>query len=121
MTKALSAAFILVLSFATFAAAATPTPNKAKVHGVALSGRVSRVDRAKLTFAVRDESGREVALSWTAATKITGGELKAGEPVTLRYLDKDSKHIATTIRVGPPAPAKSPAPAVSAPATPSPR
>jgi hypothetical protein len=31
---------------------------------------------------------------------VTGGEVKPGEMVTLRYLDKDKKHIATTIRVG---------------------
>jgi hypothetical protein len=94
------------------AAPATATP-RAKVHGVAVSGRVSKVDGGAKTFSVRETSGREVALAWTSATKITGGDLKVGELVTLRYLDKDRKHIATTIHVGPIPPAK------ARPATPS--
>jgi len=95
---------------ASAAAAAAP---RAKVHGVTVSGRVSKVDAAARTFSVRETSGREVPLAWTAATKITGGDLKVGELVTLRYLDKDKKHIATTIHVGPLPPAK------ARPATPS--
>ena len=86
---------------------------KAKVHGFALTGRVSRLDRARLTFAVRDSAGKETPLSWTAATKVSGGDLKLGEIVTLRYLDKDAKHIATTIRVNAPA-----TPTASAPVPP---
>jgi hypothetical protein len=65
----------------------------------------------KRIFGVRDAAGREIPLSWTAATKVTGGELKVGETVTLRYLDKDAKHIATSIHVSPPIPpAPSPIP-----------
>jgi hypothetical protein len=91
------------------------TPSKAKVHGISLSGRVSKIDAAAMTLSVRDGSGHEVALAWTAATKITGGDPKVGDVVTLRYLDKDKKHIATTIHVGAPSAAKptSPAPAAS--------
>ena len=97
--------------------AVTPPPVRAKVHGIALSGRVTRVDAAAKSFAVRDGSGRVVSLAWTPATQITGGELKTGEPVTLRYLDKDKKHIATTIHVGPLQPVRpSPPPATPAPA-----
>ena len=129
--KALLAAAVLVLVWtAGFAesAARTPTPRpapspapsakpvaaKAKAHGIALSGRISRLDPVKRIFGVRDAAGREIPLSWTAATKVTGGELKVGETVTLRYLDKDAKHIATSIHVGPPAvpipPAATPVP-----------
>jgi hypothetical protein len=111
--KAPRAASVLVLIWtAGFAgtAARTPTPTpaqaakpiaaKTKAHGIALSGRISRVDPAKRIFGVRDAAGREIPLSWTAATTVTGGELKVGEAVTLRYLDKDAKHIATSIHVG---------------------
>src|SRR6202165_5052342 len=120
--KAPRAASVLVLIWTTgFAgtAARTPTPTpaqaakpvaaKAKAHGIALSGRISRVDPVKKIFGVRDAAGREIPLSWTAATKVTGGELKVGETVTLRYLDKDAKHIATSIHVGSPADAIPPA------------
>ncbi|HXM76260.1 MAG TPA: hypothetical protein VN971_05770 [Thermoanaerobaculia bacterium] len=88
---------------------AKPVAAKAKAHGIALSGRISRVDPVKKIFGVRDAAGLEIPLSWTAATKVTGGELKVGETVTLRYLDKDAKHIATSIHVGSPADAIPPA------------
>ena len=57
---------------------AKPVAAKAKAHGIALSGRISRVDPVKKIFGVRDAAGREIPLSWTAATKVTGGELKVG-------------------------------------------
>jgi len=104
--RALPAAALL-LAFSGLLAAkppTTPTPAvRAKAHGVAVAGRVTRVDAARKTFSVRDGGGKEVALSWTAATKIAGGELKAGDAVTIRYLDKDARHIATYIRVNAPA------------------
>lgn len=104
-TAALLGMLALTVALGSASAAAQPflaaAPSKAKVHGIALSGRVAKLDLPGKTLVVRDGSGREVALAWTAATKITGGELKPGELVTLRYLDKDKKHIATTIHVGP--------------------
>jgi hypothetical protein len=39
---------------------------------------------------------------WTNATTVTGGKVVAGAKVTLRYLDKDGKHIATSIVLGDP-------------------
>lgn len=100
---------------------AAAAPSKAKVHGIAISGRVSKVEAAAKKFSVLDGSGHEVALVWTPATRITGGEIKPGEIVTVRYLDKDKSHIATTIHVGPlgaPTPAPKVPPAVT-PAAPS--
>ncbi len=122
--KPVAAASLLFLALASAASAAAPVPPvtqppRAKVHGVALSGRISRVDRAKMTLLVRDAAGRETSLSWTAATKINGGELKPGAAVTLRYLDKDAKHIATYIGINPPAVAP-PRPATPSPAAASP-
>ncbi len=122
--KPVAAASLLLLALASPASGAaspaplTPAP-RAKAHGVPLSGRISRIDRAKMTLLVRDAAGRETPLSWTAATKINGGELKTGEAVTLRYLDKDAKHIATYIRINPPAGA-TPRPATPSPAAASP-
>jgi archaellin len=120
-----AAAAAVLFAFSGFLAASpstTPTPAvRAKAHGVAVAGRVTRVDSAKKTFFVREAGGKEVALSWTAATTIAGGELKTGYSVTLRYLDKDARHIATYIRVNAPAsaaPASTAPPAASAAATP---
>ena len=75
---------------------------RARAHGISFSGRVSSLDPAKKTLSVRDGAGREIALVWTAATKISGGDLKIGEAVTLRYLDQDTRHIAMTIKITPP-------------------
>lgn len=84
-------------------AAPAKTPAvRVKAHGISLSGRVSGLDPAKKTFSVRDPAGHEISLVFTAATKVSGGDLRVGETVTLRYLDKDARHIATTIRIGAP-------------------
>ncbi len=80
--------------------ARTP-PARMRAHGISLSGRISDLDLAKKKLSVRDGAGRETSLVWTGATKISGGELKIGESVTLRYLDKDTRHIATTIKISP--------------------
>jgi hypothetical protein len=75
-------------------------PSKAKVHGFALSGTVAAVDEGKKTLVVKALSGKQTTLAWTSATRVIGGKLEAGQTVTLRYLDKDGKHIATSIRIG---------------------
>ncbi len=90
-------------------------PSKAKTHGFALSGTVSSVDESQKTFVVRSAAGRETTLVWTGATKISGGTLKPGERVTLRYLDRDRKHIATSVRIATPLAEKRPTPASGQP------
>ncbi len=85
---------------------AAEPPSKTKVHGFALSGTVVSVDESNKTFVVRSGAGRQTALSWTDATKMAGGILKAGERVTLRYFDRDRRHIATFVRIGGPRPQK---------------
>jgi hypothetical protein len=105
MMKRLGVAAVL-LGLAGLAGAVDPPPTprptpamKAKAHGITVNGRITLLDPAKKTLSVRDSVGKEVPLSWTAATKIAGGELKVGGAVTLRYLDKDGRHIAAYIRV----------------------
>jgi len=116
-----SAALLAVaLTLSPSWALAAAAPSKAKVHGIAVSGRISKVDASAKTFSVLDAAGHEVPLAWTAATRVTGGELKPGEIVTVRYLDKDKKHIATTIHVGPIPAAKPSVPAAPKAATPAP-
>jgi hypothetical protein len=95
-------------------AAQIAAPSKAKVHGFSLSGAVVRIDEAKKTLAVRNAGGKETTLVWTNATNVFGGKLAVGQAVTLKYLDRDGKHIATSIRIGPPPAAASPPPAPTA-------
>lgn len=89
-------------------AAPVPTdpPAKVKTHGYALSGTITAVDEARKAFVVKNAAGKETRLVWTSATSVVGGKLKAGEKATLRYLDKDGKHIATSVSLGEPASAK---------------
>lgn len=85
-----------------------PAPNKVKTHGYALSGTVSSVDEGRKSFVVRNAAGKETRLVWTGATTVVGGKVTAGARVTLRYLDKDGKHIATSVVIGDPVPGVTP-------------
>ncbi len=109
MGRIATASWVALALVASLSGAA---PSKAKAHGFALSGTVSSVDEHQKSFVVKNAAGKETTLVWTSATKITGGTLRPGEKVTLRYLDRDRKHIATSVKVGAPAVEKSPAPAI---------
>ena len=79
-----------------------PQPNKVKIHGIPLTGMVSSVDESRKSFGVKNSAGKETRLVWTDATTVMGGKVRPGARVTLRYLDKDGKHIATSIVIGDP-------------------
>jgi hypothetical protein len=115
--RRIGTASILAMAFSALLSGAPA--NKAKVHGYSLSGTVSSVDQSRKTFVVKNSAGRNTTLYWTSATTIVGGELKAGGKVTLRYLDKDGKHIATSVVVAEVSAQKTPAPTPSS-ASPSP-
>ena len=91
-----------IVSLLALALAGPPSdpPNKAKTHGYSLSGTITAVDEAQKTFVVKNPAGKETKLVWTSATTVSGGTLKVGEKATLRYLDKDGKHIATSVSLG---------------------
>lgn len=82
---------------------AAATPEKTKTHGYSVSGTVGRIDEAAKTFVVRSSAGKETTLVRTTATKVNGESLKAGDRVAVRYLERDGKKVATSIRVEPPA------------------
>jgi len=93
---------LLLLSalFATLSLAdPSKTPTHARSHGNPLSGVVVRVDAAGKTFAVRTSSGMETTLVRTNATRVQGDGLKPGDRVSVRWLEKDGKKIATSVRV----------------------
>src|SRR5262249_55238225 len=108
-----------IVSLLAVALAGSPDPPpKAKTPRYSLTGTVSSVDEKQKSFVVKNMAGKETRLVWTAATTIVGGTLKPGEKATVRYLDKDGKHIATTVSLGERPPAK--APPTAATATPAP-
>ena len=84
-------------------AAASPDKEKTKTHGLAVSGLVARMDDTAHTFVVRTPAGKETTLVRTSATKLNGKALAAGDRVAVRYLERDGKKIATSIRIEPPA------------------
>jgi len=105
---------VSVLAMALMAALSGDPPNKAKTHGYSLSGAITSVDESRKTFVVKNAAGKDTTLVWTAATTVVGGQLKAGEKVTLRYLNKDGKHIATSVVIGDPAVRNTPSPGPAA-------
>ncbi len=99
------------------AAAPGAATEKQRSHGYGVSGTITRVDEARKTFVVKTAAGKETALVRTAATRVNGETLKAGDRVAVRWLERDGKKIATSIRIEPPAVAAA-TPAVPAPSTP---
>ena len=94
---------LALLALAAGAGAAAGSPEKTpkpKSHGYSVSGTVERVDDK--TFVVRTSAGRSTTLARTAATKVNGEAMKAGDHVAVRYLEHDGKKVATSIRVEPP-------------------
>ena len=94
MRKALFAAALLLA-----AAAFADTPSKSKAHGLSVTGTVVSVDGTAKKMTVKTSAGKQVPLVWTGATKTAGGAVKAGVRVTVRYLEKEGKNIATSIRI----------------------
>jgi hypothetical protein len=95
---------LYALGFAALLAHASPAtadPEKPKSHGNALSGTVTRVDRMAKTFVVRAANGKETTLVRTDATRVQGETLKVGDRVAVRWLEKDGKKIATSVRIEP--------------------
>jgi hypothetical protein len=89
----LSAGLLLAAGVASAAA-----PN-GKSHANTLVGTVAVVDTAAKILVVKDSRGKETRLVWTSATHVTGGELKQGEKVTVRWLSREGKKIATGVKV----------------------
>lgn len=92
-----------VLALCGELAAATPDKDKTKTHGFSVAGLVARTDDTAHTFVVRTPAGKETTLVRTSATKLNGKALAAGDRVAVRYLERDGKKIATSIRIEPPA------------------
>jgi uncharacterized protein YndB with AHSA1/START domain len=55
---------------------------------------------------------RETTLVMTPATSVHGGHLVEGQRVAVRWLDKEGKHVATSVRIEPPAVAGTATPTV---------
>jgi cold shock CspA family protein len=101
MRRLLAGLALFALAAISAAAAPTKTPTHPHGHGYALAGVVVRVDPTAKTFAVRSAAGTETTLVRTSATRVQGEGLKPGDRVAVRFLEKDGKKIATSVRVEP--------------------
>lgn len=95
-----SRSIVAALLLAAAAIGANP-PAKSKVHGLSVTGTVASLEETAKRMVVKTPAGKQIPLVWTAATKTVGGSVKAGAKVTVRYLEKDGKNIATSIRIEP--------------------
>lgn len=102
-----------VLLLAAGALGVTPSP-KSKAHGLTAAGTVTSVEEPAKKMVVKTPAGRQVTLVWTSATKTFGGSVRSGVKVTVRYLEKDGKNIATSIRIEPDKPPEASTPAAAA-------
>ncbi len=66
-----------------------------------MEGKITKVDKASRTMAVKDAAGRESTLYWNDATKVEGGALKEGATVHYKATERDGKWWATWVHVGP--------------------
>ena len=99
MKRSITLTLAAVFSLLTLSAlAATTTVHKPMSHGTELKGTVSSIDNPAKSF-VLDVAGKNDTIYWTSATKVHGGPLKATENVIVRAMQKDSKWIATSIKV----------------------
>ena len=101
MRSLLAALALLALAAVSRAATPTRTPTHSKSHGYSVAGVIVRVDVAAKTFSVQSPAGAETTLVRTSATRVQGSALKPGDRVAVRYMEKDGKKIATSVRIEP--------------------
>jgi len=93
----------ILLAILPAAAAAAPEPTAAPSHAHTLSGTVASMDESGRTVTVRDGKGKQTRVTTTGATRVSGGKLEPGARVTVRWVSRDHKSIATAVLVQAPA------------------
>ncbi|HYB52998.1 MAG TPA: hypothetical protein VEG84_03950 [Thermoanaerobaculia bacterium] len=93
-----SLGFVPVLMFVAGVASAQSSSTP-KNHASTLTGTVAAMDEVKKTLVVHDAQGKDTQVVWTGATRMTGGTLKIGQSVTVRWMHRDGKKIATIVKV----------------------
>ncbi len=90
---------VLAVAGSMYAAGTTKT-KVIRSHGKQSYGTVSAVDDSGKSFTLKSK-GADQTIYWTEGTKVQGGTLKTDERVTVRWMEKDGKKIATSIRIAP--------------------
>ncbi len=101
MKKSLIVVFAIALLVVAASLSAAGV-KKAKSHGVESKGTITAVDETAKSFTLKVD-GTDQTIYWTQGTKVRGGSLKADENVTVRWMEKNGKKMATSVRINPPA------------------
>ena len=96
---------LTVASMVLAAAFASAGTDKAVSHARAAHGTVQSLDASSKTF-VLHMGTKEMKVTYNDATRITGGQLKDGEQIEVRAVEKNGDHVATAIQIEPLKPAK---------------
>jgi hypothetical protein len=75
-------------------------------HGSSVQGKIGTLDQSAKTFRVDPKKGSPVDLTWNDATKVNHPPLSVGEEVTVRYMTKEGKNVATVVNSAAPKAAK---------------
>jgi len=93
---------LAVAAFAQDATQTKPDPSQSNPSqsqsGKVVTGTITSIDNAAKTFVVKDESGQNVTVYWSDATRVSG-DLKEGAAVSVQTNDEGGKTMATTIQV----------------------
>jgi hypothetical protein len=92
----ISLSILLMVTAAYSATTKAPAP-----HGKSVHGTVGKLDESAKTFTVTSAK-KSWDLQWNDATKVSGGTLKDGEGVTVRYMVRAGKNVATSIMIAGP-------------------
>ena len=113
--RSFAAAAALVAAASVAFAEPSPTPTAAKSHARTAKGVVASVAADGKTLTLRDEHGRESHFAVTSATRVSGGALETGRKVTVRWMPRDKKNVATAVRVQAPEPERTASTTAAAP------
>ncbi len=89
---ALSMAAVFCLAVAAYAGE--------HMDGKKVEGTVSKLDLAGKMMVVKTADGAETTVYWNDTTKVEGGELKEGQAVHVKAIEKDGKMWASYVHVG---------------------
>jgi Domain of unknown function (DUF5666) len=91
---------ILALSMAAVFCLAVAAYAGENMDGKKVEGTVSKLDLAGKMMVVKTADGNETTVYWNDTTKVEGGELKEGQIVHVKALEKDGKMWASYVHVG---------------------
>jgi N-acetyl-anhydromuramyl-L-alanine amidase AmpD len=97
----LFAVLFLFSAVSAFAATSTPKAASAPSHGLKFHGAVVSVDDKAKTFAAKDSAGKTMDFAWNDATKAPKTGIASGQNVSVHYMTKEGKNVATVIAVAP--------------------